>query len=206
MKIVSITELNHKKSKITLQDGTVFALYKGEIRRLHLSEGMELVQEQVEEIYHEILRKRIKERALYLLKAADKTEYEIRTKLRQAFYPEELIDYAVDFLKQYRYIDDQRYAQNYINLYTERRSRRNISQKLMQKGISRELVNEILDERENELGESCEKELIYELLCKRKYNFRETDKKAENRMIGYLLRRGFGMDDVLYCIRHEPEE
>ena len=102
MKIVSITELNHKKSKITLQDGTVFALYKGEIRRLHLSEGMELVQEQVEEIYHEILRKRIKERALYLLKAADKTEYEIRTKLRQAFYPEELIDYAVDFLKQYR--------------------------------------------------------------------------------------------------------
>ena len=67
---------------------------------------MELVQEQVEEIYHEILRKRIKERALYLLKAADKTEYEIRTKLRQAFYPEELIDYAVDFLKQYRYIDD----------------------------------------------------------------------------------------------------
>ena len=40
MKIVSITELNHKKSKITLQDGTVFALYKGEIRRLHLSEGM----------------------------------------------------------------------------------------------------------------------------------------------------------------------
>ena len=52
MKIVSITELNHKKSKITLQDGTVFALYKGEIRRLHLSEGMELVQEQVEEIYH----------------------------------------------------------------------------------------------------------------------------------------------------------
>ena len=202
MKIVSITELNHKKSKITLQDGTVFALYKGEIRRLHLSEGMELVQEQVEEIYHEILRKRIKERALYLLKAADKTEYEIRTKLRQAFYPEELIDYAVDFLKQYRYIDDQRYAQNYINLYAERRSRRNISQKLMQKGISRELVNEILDERENELGESCEKELIYELLR----NFRETDKKAENRMIGYLLRRGFGMDDVLYCIRHEPEE
>ena len=206
MKIVSITELNHKKSKITLQDGTVFALYKGEIRRLHLSEGMELVQEQVEEIYHEILRKRIKERALYLLKAADKTEYEIRTKLRQAFYPEELIDYAVDFLKQYRYIDDQRYAQNYINLYAERRSRRNISQKLMQKGISRELVNEILDERENELGESCEKELIYVLLRKRKYNFRETDKKAENRMIGYLLRRGFGMDDVLYCIRHEPEE
>ena len=206
MKIVSITELNHKKSKITLQDGTVFALYKGEIRRLHLSEGMELVQEQVEEIYHEILRKRIKERALYLLKAADKTEYEIRTKLRQAFYPEELIDYAVDFLKQYRYIDDQRYAQNYINLYAERRSRRNISQKLMQKGISRELVNEILDERENELRESCEKELIYELLRKRKYNFRETDKKAENRMIGYLLRRGFGMDDVLYCIRHEPEE
>ena len=126
MKIVSITELNHKKSKITLQDGTVFALYKGEIRRLHLSEGMELVQEQVEEIYHEILRKRIKERALYLLKAADKTEYEIRTKLKQAFYPEELIDYAVDFLKQYRYIDDQRYAQNYINLYAERRSRRNI--------------------------------------------------------------------------------
>ena len=206
MKIVSITELNHKKSKITLQDGTVFALYKGEIRRLHLSEGMELVQEQVEEIYHEILRKRIKERALYLLKAADKTEYEIRTKLRQAFYPEELIDYAVDFLKQYRYIDDQRYAQNYINLYAERRSRRNISQKLMQKGISRELVNEILDERENELGESWEKELIYELILKRIYNFRETDKKAENRMIGYLLRRGFGMDDVLYCIRHEPEE
>lgn len=206
MKIVSITELNHKKSKITLQDGTVFALYKGEIRRLHLSEGMELVQEQVEEIYHEILRKRIKERALYLLKAADKTEYEIRTKLKQAFYPEELIDYAVDFLKQYRYIDDQRYAQNYINLYAERRSRRNISQKLMQKGISRQLVNEILDERENELGESCEKELIYELLRKRKYNFRETDKKAENRMIGYLLRRGFGMDDILYCIRHEPEK
>lgn len=204
MKIVSITAIDKKKSKIFTDQGDTFPLYQGEIRRYHLEEGGELSEQVLCGIYEEVLKKRVKERAMYLLKSMDKTENEIRTKLRQGGYPEQLVDYAVDFLKKYGYVDDWRYAQNYIRSYTGRKSRKMMVQSLLAKGLQKELIDEVLEEQDGSEGQD-ERGIIYELIKKKRYAYDGADWKEKNRVAGFLLRKGFQMEDVMYCLKNPPE-
>jgi regulatory protein len=44
----------------------------------------------------------------------DQTERELKNKLREAGYPECIIDKTLDYVKSYGYINDSRYAANFI--------------------------------------------------------------------------------------------
>ena len=59
------------------------------------------------------LAKRAKHRALYLLERADRTEQELRSKLEKTYEPE-IVEEAIAYVRQYHYIDDKRYAVNYL--------------------------------------------------------------------------------------------
>lgn len=205
MKVLEVIPLDKKKSRVVLEGVEGFALYQGEIRKYGIASGKELPESCIEEIYRDILYKRGKERALYILKNSDKSEHEMRVKLQRGYYPEEIIEKVIAFLKSYGYIDDWRYAENYIHFYCKSKSRRMIMQNLMQKGISKELVSEMFLNMDEELQENGEREQIYKLLEKKHYNFEEADYKEKNRIIGFLVRRGFQLDDIQYCMKNCPE-
>ncbi|MDE7309315.1 MAG: RecX family transcriptional regulator [Lachnospiraceae bacterium] len=181
-------------------------LYNGEIRRFQIEAGKELSDKVFFQIQEEILKKRVKERALYLLKSMDRTEEEIRTKLKKGYYSTELISYAIDFLKEYSYIDDRRYAENYIRTCTGKKSRKNIQQGLYLKGISKEITEEVFEMFYDKTEDMGEKEMIYALLKKRRYQFEDADRKEQNREMGFLFRKGFEMEEILYCLKNPPEE
>ena len=146
MTISAITDFDKKRKKISLDDGRlIFLLYKGECAKLRLREGEELKEEELERIYEDILKPRVKKRAIYYLKASDKTEKEVRRKLRESLYPEELIDYALDFLKSHDFINDSRYAENFAEEKRGRASKREILQKLRMKGVAREEIERIAE-------------------------------------------------------------
>ena len=56
------------------------------------------------------IAEKAKHRALHLLEYMDRTEKNMRMKLAQGGYPQDVIDETIDFLKSYGYIDDQKYA------------------------------------------------------------------------------------------------
>ena len=72
-----------------------FVLYRGELSLCHIEKDQELPEAVYREIMDEILWKRIRMRCLYLLKSMDRTEYQLRTKLKQNLYPEELIERVI---------------------------------------------------------------------------------------------------------------
>ncbi len=201
VKIVEVVPLDKKREKIILESGEIFALYKGEVRRFQLENGAQIPMETIRQIYEEILKKRVKERSLYLLKSMDRTEWQIRRKLAQGYYPEQVIDYAIDFLKEYGYVDDRSYVQNYMNTYKNRKSQKEIRQKLREKGISAELLEEVAEEMTEETGEDeGEQVLIRQWLQKKGYR-PDWDRKEQNRLIAFLMRKGFSLDDIYYCMR-----
>lgn len=140
MRVMQIEPLDKRRSKVLLDEGFALVLYGGEIRRYHIEEGGELSQEAYDEIVGVLLRRRARERMVYLLKASDKTEAQLRRKLKEAWYPEPAIEAAITFAKEHRYIDDVRYAERYIRCRGTRMSRRQITYELQQKGIDRETV------------------------------------------------------------------
>ncbi|MDO4488820.1 MAG: regulatory protein RecX [Eubacteriales bacterium] len=171
-----------------LDEGSVtFLLYKGELKSL--KEGMELSDEAYEKIIEDILLPRAKKRVLYYLKNADKTEFQIKSKLRDGFYPEEVIDKVMDFLHKYRLSDDERFARSFIEAKSGSYSKREIEAKLYAKGLKGEKVKEILSEMSGEDEyEACEKALRKHFVNDRAKDY------------AFLARKGYSFDAIEHAI------
>lgn len=197
MLITQISEVDKKRMMIHTEEGVSFVLYKGEIRRFALQEGEEIASEVYEEIRTDILIKRARKRAMFLLEKMDRTESQLRNKLRQGFYGEDLIDDAIAYVKKYHYIDDNRYAQTYVRYQKERKSKRQIKMDLMQKGVDREIIEQAI---EAEYEPESEQELILKWIEKRKYKIGESDIKEKQKMYQFLMRKGFRLEDILHVL------
>lgn len=197
MLITQISELDKKRVMIRTDEGISFVLYKGEKRRFGLQEQEELSTEEYEEIRNEILIKRARKRAMFLLEKMDRTESQLRDKLRQGFYSEDIIDDAVSYVKSFHYIDDNRYAESYVRCQKERKSKRQIQRDLLQKGIKREIIEEAL---EAEYEPESEEELILKWIEKRHYNIENSDIKEKQKMYQFLMRKGFRSEDILHIL------
>lgn len=193
MTISAITDFDKKRKKISLDDGRlIFLLYKGECAKLRLREGGELSEEELSRIYDDILKPRVKKRALYYLKASDKTEKEVRRKLRESLYPEELIDYALDFLRSYDFVNDSRYAENFAEEKKGRASKREILQKLRLKGIPREEIERIADG----ISDEDEYDICRRTLEKYTRGRDLKDPKERARAWRYLISKGYSHEAI----------
>ncbi len=199
MQIEQIVPLDKKRSRVCLDNGMVFALYKGEIRALALQEGQEVSAALYQEIYSGILLKRAKRRMLYLLGQMDRTEAQIRQKLQQGGYPEGIIEEAIAYAMDAHYLDDARYARNYVRSQQEKKSREQMRMSLYRKGIRRELAEQAL---ESEYILEDEQELILKWVQKKNYPGETASLKEKRRIYQFLMRKGFHMDDILHVLDH----
>ena len=123
------------------------------------------------------------------------TEHQIREKLRQGFYPETVIDEALEYIKSFHYIDDRRYVKDYIVYHCESRSRGRIEQDLCRKGIGRDLIRVVYEEDlEEELPD--ETVLIKKLLQKKNYDRDHADYQERQKMGAFLYRKGFSLEKI----------
>jgi regulatory protein len=138
-----------------------------------------------------ILPKRAKLRSMNLLKARDYTEAQLRNKLRDGYYPQTVIDQAVEYAASFHYIDDLRYALGYIAYWEKTHSRRMIEQKLWQKGIGKGTIEKAWTQWEEKGGSQDEGDMVKKLMGKRHYHPAVANDKEKRKMCSYLLRKGF---------------
>ena len=147
----------------------------------------------------------VRECALALLEFRDRTERELRQKLKEREYSAEEINETVLFLKEYRYLDDEAYVDRYIRACAARKSRRQIRADLERKGVSREIID--LQLQEKTVDEDSQ---IRKLLQKKGYVPGKRLEPAEyRRIMGALGRRGFSGEAIrkaMESMREELEE
>lgn len=193
--ITKLENFDNKRTKVTLDYSEVtFLLYKAEIRSLKINEGEALTDEELGRINDEILLPRAKKRVLYFMKNADKTRYQIRKKLREGLYPEEIIERTMEFLDKYGFADDEQYAENYIEELKGSRSRREIEAKLRSKGLSSQMLKESLTNvtAEDEYA-AAEKALS------RKYP-QGIAAEDKNKAYGFLMSKGYSYDSIEHAM------
>lgn len=191
MQVTSIVPLDKQRSKVFLDEEQVFVLYRGERKRYQIEEGNELSEEQYNRILEEILLKRGKERALYYLKDRDRTEYEIRKKLKEGFYPQQVVDQIINFLTEYHFLDDLDFGRRYIETYGNQRSRKRLEFDLLKKGLKQEQIRMLLED-----CEVCEDRQIRAFLQKKGYMPESTTPKDKAKLVAALARKGFSFDAV----------
>ncbi len=194
--IEEIRKLSGGRYLVILKDGRRFPLYKKDIDDLRLREGTEISEETLSRIYGSLLPERGRLRAMHLLEQMDRTEYQLRQKLQQSSYPQEIIDDAIAYVKSYHYIDDLRYASCYLRDHAAGRSIRLMQQELYQKGVDKATVEQALEESREQEDFPDEEDQIRSLLVKKHYDAAASDPKERQRIYAFLARRGYSASAI----------
>lgn len=191
--INSIEKQQKGKYRIVFENGESCWMYGYEMRGLNLKEQSYISEAVYQKIYKEIIGKRAKKRALHLLEQMDRTEHQLREKLIASDYPAECIEDAIAYVKSFHYLDDTRYAEIFTRYSKEKLSRGQIKQKLMTKGVSREVIEHAIEDE----YDADETEHIRKILEKKHFSEKCSDEGERRRVYNYLMRRGFRSSDVL---------
>ncbi len=187
--ISSIEKYNNKKQLIRWDNGIYYPIYNSMKRSNSLEVGIEVD----DDVYEELYKKAViyaKRRAAYLLKDMDRSIRNLRTKLKLDGYCPEIIDCVIDYLVTHKWVDDRNLAINYIEYNKHRYSKIMLITKLKEKGISSDIVLELLEEIEYD-----ESVALDHIISKKGYDA-NLDDKQKQKAIRYLMSQGFSYSDI----------
>lgn len=189
--VTGIFDINSKKVRIQINFEEYIALYKAEIRKFHIEENCFIEEQIYKEIMNEILPGRARNRCLNLLSHRNMTELELRNKLRDGYYPSEVIDNTINLFVRNHLINDENYACNYVEVHQRNKSVRQIRQELTGKGINKETICRIMEENPVD-----EEQNIKKLLARKHFDGENATMEERTKLCGYLLRKGYDYDKI----------
>lgn len=141
-----------------------------------------------------------KNSALRYIERSYKSEKEVRDKLLKLGYDENTVNRCIDFLKEYKFIDDTAYLKAYIKQKKLTQGKNKIRYSLNRKGFCKELIEKELIEQYDEEFERkaalklCRDKLL--ILSKSELDYNKIRKKIYN----YLYANGFNYDVINYVL------
>ena len=205
MIVTNIVSQNKKKAVVYLDGEIAFVLYKGDFKQYRIDIGEDLSEENYIEITEKLIPKRALERSCNLLMTKDYTEKQLREKLQVDGYTEEVIDKTVERLKNERFLDDRRYAENYIFWKAKERSKNRIFMDLAQKGIDGRLAEDVYRELLEKNDIDGESKAVRSFLEKKRIDPSELDYEEREKLIAKLLRKGFSYDSIKKAFKGSEE-
>jgi len=193
MIVTKVEAVTKTKYRVYLDDEFAFVLYKGELSRYKITVGEIIAEETYDEIRKEVILKRAKLRALHLLNAMGRTEAQLRQKLLQNDYTNDIVEEVIHYVKAFGYINDIEYARSYVMNRKDKKSKKELYIQLAQKGISSEIIEDIFEEC---YDSDTAKEAILSIINKKKYNLDTSDLKEKHKIMTYLTRKGFKYEDI----------
>lgn len=200
MKISAITpQKKGERENIYIDDSFAFGL-SAELRyKYGLCVGMEVSDDFLNDILKAEEQNKVIKHALNILSYSANSKKTLYTKLLRKGYDEELVYKAIDYCQEKNYINDKEYAESFIRDKTNlnKYGTNKIRYDLISKGVSKDIIEEVLD-----LDPDEEFERALELANKRLKSYKNDDKNAIYRKLGgYLQRRGYTYDVVSKVLR-----
>ena len=185
-----VTEIKKMHGCATLQ------LENGEHLRVPLSllrERPVRISEAVDvEAYQEFIRRRgyqhALEGAIKLLSLCDRSEHQIREKLRAAGYPDSCINNVIEKLYAQELLDDAKFAANWTQSRAHRHGKRRLEQELHRRGINRETAQEAVSALSDEEQLRDAVRLTGKYLGRTRGDF---DRALYQRTLNMLARHGY---------------
>src|SRR5215210_1167659 len=147
-------------------------------------------------------RERTVQRAVKLLAAKPRSVEELRERLLEKQWTDEAaVDYALGKLKEYGYLDDERYAFGFASYRVRQKpvGRQRLARDLQTKKVPKETADAAL---ELVYQETPEEELIARAIEKRiRLRGRPTTRQETKSLYDHLLRLGFSYDLIIRKVR-----
>ncbi|MCC8013635.1 MAG: RecX family transcriptional regulator [Eubacterium sp.] len=196
MIITDIQKQKHKEGRYSVFiDGEfAFGIDGVDLLWYKLETGKEVSPELLNEITVTNAYIKAKNTALKFLGYRMRSRKEVEDRLKRDEFSPSIIEKTLDFLEEYGYVDDEAFAKAYI----EEKKKLNgygivrLKSELYKKGIDRRITDSL-----TEFMTEGEDDLIEKALYKKLKGEKITDRKQRQRLLGYLLRKGFGYEAAL---------
>ncbi len=199
-----ITELKElrKGSFIICIDGVdSFPLNIKDIEAAGIKEGDKLDENTLAKLMEDYVWPKARQKALSLIKFQDRTQKELRNRLALEMYPEEIIERVIKYTIKYGFINDRRYADNYISSRKLKKSQTAIRGELLRKGINKELLDiVILSHYGDEEEEDPELIAIKKAVAKKVRDIDGMSHEEKEKLIASLYRKGFDLEKIKLII------
>lgn len=119
-----------------------------------------------------------------------KSEKEARIKLYQKGYPKYSVEFALNFAKQYGYLNDFEFSKEYVNLGLKNKGILRIKYELKLKGVDEEIIKTLLIDKEAPQEEQAKQ------LAEKHMKGKEITQKNIERLYRYLASRGYSYDII----------
>ena len=193
--VTSIKELTKKRRLVYINYEPAFAVYTVELRKFGIKENGAVSKEAFDTLVDEVLAKRATVRAMALLKNKDYTRKGLEDKLKEGYYPDRCIEHALEYVSRFGYINDERFAENYVNFKVGNKTRRQIELKLKQKGVDVDIISRVCDEFYED-NSDIELEQAKAFIEKKHIDIENADYKELQKVKAALYRKGFSMDII----------
>lgn len=193
MKITEIEQMTKRKVRVFLDGEPAFVFSDKDMREWELQEGSELDGEKLGRLMQYIERMAARA-AMELLIRRDYSEAELRQKLIGKGFSAAAAEKGVAYVQGYHYLDDERYARQFIAGCKGTVSRQMLIYKLRQKGISDDVIRLAMDETEWD-----DLDGIYYEIRKRysaEVELSELSEKERQKFYQALLRKGYHYADI----------
>ena len=184
---------NEERVNIYLDGEFAFGLMKEIQYKYSLTEDMNIDREYIDKVLMAEEQSKANNYALKFLAYRQRSKKEIIDKLAEKGFEDKFIENTLVYLKNYDLVDDLEFARSFakdkINL--NKQGPQKIKYELYKKGISKEIIEKVLDEDDNEYNRALE-------LAKKKLpSYKNDDRNAIYRKLGgFLQRRGYSYECV----------
>ena len=148
--------------------------------------GQSITQERLSEIQLESEKNTAFDKALTHLSATRKTEKQIREYLQGKGYLAGVIDYAIEKLRGYNFLNDGEYAEAYVEFAAKRKGGKLIRMELRGKGVSDEEIEAAMDSLDEETQIEAAKTILGKYM-----RGKTVDTQTLQKAYRYLMGKGF---------------
>lgn len=202
---MQVTNISYSKSKevfeVVFEDETKLLLNYNIFEKYKVSVDMDFSENEIQEMKYFSDIERAKSRAINYISGKLKTKYEVRLKLTEKDFTEDIIDEVIDILEKEEYLNDRLYCEVFIEDKKQLNGygKNKIKSLLIQKGISKSVFEDFLDEFEYE--EEFDNALKMGIKKLNLLSNEEDIFKKKQKLINYLVYRGFSFDVINDVLR-----
>ena len=200
MQILNIKKDKLHLTKISLSNGEDVLIDNDVVSEHYLKKGDDLTEEKLNDLVFKSQYQRAKSRAVWYLDRKDRTSKDLYNKLCLAGFDQKASAQVIGRLQEVGLIDDRRFAENYRDrLLRDNVSKREMLNKLFQKGVPSDLAKEVLEDLE------VDEESQIKALIDKKYHTKLTAENGAEKVFAALVRKGFSYGAVRQVLKKYTE-
>lgn len=186
---IEVQKNNESRANLYLDDKFYAGISIELCIKNHLKKGMEIEKSELDEMILEDEKGSALSKAIKYMGSALKTSKQIRDYLNKKEYNRQTIDYVLEKMIEYKYLDDEAYARSFILTYSNKYGKLKLIQALKSKGVSDKIIDQVFDEN-LELNNNIEN------IAKKYLKNKEITNETYLKLSRFLYSRGYEFEEI----------